>query len=132
MDDSVTSQQPSASPEVPYGPPQADPASSPQATLTPAPAAAGKNRSAKNHWWLVVLASVVCNLIPPVLWLKTPSSVSWAGVFVMTAVFVFAVRRLTCSRRWWIAAIVGSPFVVGPFLLGVLLVGAIMGIVPVP
>ena len=89
-------------------------------------------RANKNHWWLFALTAFLGNCVWPVLWLRTDTAIFWAGTILVTVARVVAARRLTCSRKWWVAAIVGSPLVVGPLLIGLLFIGAITGIVPVP
>jgi hypothetical protein len=89
-------------------------------------------RADSNHWAFLVLAVLAANVAVPILLLRTDTGLAvGAAVLFALALFVLA-RRLTCTRRWWVLPLVGSPLVVIPFLLGLLFVGAIMGIVPVP
>ena len=89
-------------------------------------------RADKNHWGVVVLLLFLGNVVPLALWLRTDPTIAWGGTILVAIALFFAARRLTCSRRWWVAPLVGSPLVVGPFLLGLAFVLAIMGVIPVP
>ncbi len=89
-------------------------------------------RADKNHWVAVVLLVFLGNVVPPVLWLRTDSIISGGGAVLIAVALFFAARRLTCSRKWWVLPLAGSPFVVGPPLLGLALVLAVMGVIPVP
>jgi hypothetical protein len=89
-------------------------------------------RAEKNHWAAVAALVVLGNVVPPILWLRTDSAVAGASTLLIAVALFFVARRLTCSRRWWVFPLAGSPLVVGPLLLGVGFVLAIMGIVPVP
>jgi hypothetical protein len=89
-------------------------------------------RADRNHWGVLIAAVLAANIIPPILFLKTDTTVS-VGITALFAVALFFLsRRFTSTRRWWVLPLLGSPFVVLPLLLGVLLIGMFAGIVPVP
>jgi hypothetical protein len=89
-------------------------------------------RADKNHWGPVVVLIVLGNIAPFVLFLKSSTPVAVVGTLLISIGLFFAAHSLLCSRRWWVAPLVGSPLVVGPFLLGTAFVLVIAGVLPVP
>ena len=90
------------------------------------------NRAEKNHWAVLALLVLVANVIPPILFLKTDSGVSAGATILLAVALFFVAHRLTCTRRWWILPLLGSPLVVLPLLLGVGFILVIAGVIPVP
>lgn len=89
-------------------------------------------RADKNHW--VILSAIVCaaNVAPVVLFLKTEMAVAIGVTCAIAAVLFYAAWQLTCTPRWWVLPLAGSPLIVIPLLVGLLFILAILGIVPVP
>ena len=89
-------------------------------------------RADKNHWAVLAAAVLVANAIPPVLFLRTDSIIASSCTLIIAVALFFAAYRLTCTPRWWILPVLGSPLLVLPFIVGVLFVLALAGVVPVP
>ena len=89
-------------------------------------------RSEKNHWWMFAGLALLGNGVLPVLFLKTDPAYLWTGTILVAIALIYAAYRLTCTKRWWVGAIIGSPLFVWPLLIGIACILAVMGILPVP
>jgi hypothetical protein len=89
-------------------------------------------RADKDHWVIAGLLVFLANCVPPVLFLKTATSIASTVTLVIAIALFFVVYLLTCSRRWWVLPLLGSPIIVWLFLIGLAFVLAVMGIIPVP
>ena len=89
-------------------------------------------RAGTNHWVVLGVAVVIANCAPIVLLLRTATPLAVGVTFALAVALFLVAYLLTCSPRWWVLPLLGSPLIVLPLLVGIVFILAVLGIVPVP